>query len=322
MRGQKPAEQKAILQLMKKSSSQTEQDYSDFDQYVLEKVSKHNQSWIQIVPLEGMIKKQLKRGFSKTTIYSYLIDKKLINCTYNTFYNFVSKLEKKDLTKDKAKTVSIPKTQQTIQEDTATQIKEVQKPEEIHPVEAKASQNQTQQEQETIQKETTQTVVPEKEKSEALQRVIEHRQKVQAQRATETTTETKPEQQTGQTGEKTHAEKVEDYFAMMMSDPEVYPNPDAEFDVYMAKFYANNPREGRKFGEPPEGKTLTDLPQELQDTIKQEKAILREEQRIINKALNRKSNQKMREETEKNKFHHDPEAKPPGYWTGGQLTGS
>ena len=96
MRGQKPEEQKAILQLMKKSSSQIEQDCSDFDQYVLEKVSKHNQSWIQIVPLEGMIKKQLKRGFTKKTIYSYLIDKKLINCTYNTFYNFVSKLEKKD----------------------------------------------------------------------------------------------------------------------------------------------------------------------------------------------------------------------------------
>ena len=131
---------------------------------------------------------------------------------------------------------------------------------------------------------------------------------------TEVTTGTKPEQQTGQAKEKTHAEKVEDYFAMMMSDPEVYPNLDAEFDVYMAKFYANNPREGRKFGEPPEGKALTDLPQELQDTIKQEKTILREEQRAINKALNRKSNQKMREEAERNKFRHDPNPKPPGYW--------
>ena len=136
----------------------------------------------------------------------------------------------------------------------------------------------------------------------------------------EATTGTKPEQQTGQAREKTHAEKVEDYFAMMMSDPEVYPNPDAEFDVHMAKFYAKNPREGRKFGEPPEGKTLTDLPQDLQDTIKQEKAILREEQRTINKALSKKLNQKIREETEKNKFRHDPEAKPPGYWTGGRLT--
>ncbi|MBO6085316.1 MAG: hypothetical protein J6P19_02840 [Acetobacter sp.] len=314
----KSSEQKAILQLMKKSSSQTEQDVcSDFDQYVLEKASKHNQSWMQIVPFENVIKKQLKRGFTKKTIYSYLIDKNLINCTYQVFTKFILNLDKKsDLIKDKEKTISIPKTQQTIREDTATQIKETQKPEEIETaVEAKASQSQPQQEQKT-----TQTVEP--EKSETLQRVIEHRQKVQAQRATEATTETKPEQQTGQTGEKTHAEKVEDYFSMMMSDTEVYPNLDAEFDVYMAKFYANNPREGRKFGDIPEGKTLTDLPQELQDTIKQEKAILREEQRIINKALNRKSNQKMREETEKNKFHHDPEAKPPGYWTGGQLTGS
>ena len=305
----KLSEQKAILQLMKKSSSQNEQDLcSDFDQYILEKASKHNQSWMQIVPLEGIIKKQLKRGFTKKTIYSYFIDKKLINCTYNTFYNFVSKLEKKDPIKDKTKIISIPKIQQTIQEDTATQTKEDQKPEEQ---ETNLAPKETQ---------TTQTVEP--EKSEALQRVIEHRQRVQAQRATEATTETKPEQQTGQTGEKTHAEKVEDYFTLMMSDTEVYPNPDAEFDVHIAKFYANNPREGRKFGEPPEGKALADLPQELQDTIKQEKAILREEQRTINKALSKKLNQKMREETERNKFHHDPEAKPPGHWTGGQLTGS
>ena len=308
----KSSEQKAILQLMKKSSSQTEQDVcSDFDQYVLEKASKHNQSWMQIVPFENVIKKQLKRGFTKKTIYSYLIDKNLINCTYQVFTKFILNLEKKsDPIKDKVKTDSIPKTQQITQEDTVTEKIEDQKPEEQ---ETNLVPEETQ---------TTQTVEPEKEKSETLQRVIEHRQKVQAQRATEATTGTKPEQQTGQTGEKTHAEKVEDYFSMMMSDTEVYPNLDAEFDVYMAKFYANNPREGRKFGEPPEGKALADLPQELQDTIKQEKAILHEEQRIINKALNRKSNQKMREETEKNKFHHDPEAKPPGYWTGGQLTGS
>ena len=306
----KSSEQKAILQLMKKSSSQTGQDVcSDFDQYVLEKASKHNQSWMQIVPFENVIKKQLKRGFTKKTIYSYLIDKNLINCTYQVFTKFILNLDKKsDLIKDKEKTISIPKTQQITQEDTVTEKIEDQKPEEQ---ETNLAPKETQ---------TTQTVEP--EKSDALKRVEEHRQRVQAQRAAEATTGTKPEQQTGQAREKTHAEKVEDYFAMMMSDPEVYPNPDAEFDVHMAKFYAKNPREGRKFGDTPEGKALTDLPQELQDTIKQEKAILREEQRTINKALSKKLNQKMREETEKNKFRHDPEAKPPGHWTGGQLTGS
>ena len=138
------------------------------------------------------------------------------------------------------------------------------------------------------------------------------------------TIKTKPEQQTGQAKEKTLNEKVEEYFALVMADTTVYPTPRAEFDANIAKFLgeicAKNPREGRKFGDTPEGKALTDLPQELQDTIKQEKAILREEQRTINKALSKKLNQKMREETEKNKFRHDPEAKPPGYWTGGRLT--
>jgi hypothetical protein len=167
---------------------------------------------------------------------------------------------------------------------------------------------------------TTAEVKPEPEKSEALKRVEEHRQRVQAQRAAEATTGTKPEQQTKPAGEKTFTEKVEDYFTLMMSDTKVYPDSKTESDVYIAKFCANNPRESRKFGEPPEGKALADLPQELQDTIKQEKTILREEQRAIYKAVIRKWTQKAKEAEEKNKFHHDPEAKPPGYWTGGRLT--
>ena len=87
----------------------------------------------------------------------------------------------------------------------------------------------------------------------------------------EATTGTKPEQQTGQAREKTFNEKIEEYFDLMMSDPEVYPDSKTESDVHIAKFCANNPRESRKFGEPPEGKALADLSQELQDTIKQEK---------------------------------------------------
>ena len=296
------------LQAIKKfSKDNKKRAFKNIGKYLLRK----NPNLMTFLSLEKQIKEQLKAGLSKKVIWLYLTEEKVIDFSYTIFCNYLKKSEE---------------IQQTTQEDTVIEKIEASKPEETQPVEAEASQNKTQQEQETNlvpeETQTTQTVEPEKEKSEALQRVIEHRQKVQAQRATEATTGTKPEQQTGQTGEKTHAEKVEDYFSMMMSDTEVYPNLDAEFDVYMAKFYANNPREGRKFGEPPEGKALADLPQELQDTIKQEKTILREEQRTINKALNRKSNQKMREETEKNKFHHDPEAKPPGYWTGGQLTGS
>ncbi|MBQ5469467.1 MAG: hypothetical protein IIT54_02475 [Acetobacter sp.] len=310
----KSSEQSAIWKLVQKNTKQdkTKQDndpFKNFEKFVL----KYDQTWMKLAPLINGIEKLLKQGFSKNMVYSYLKEEQLLDCSYKEFLSYLKKVERSsEQLKDKVKTNSASKTEKTVSQvvQNTTEAKETidQKPEEQ---ETNLTPKETQ---------TTQTVEP--EKSESLQRVIEHRQRVQAQRATEATTETKPEQQTGQTGEKTHAEKVEDYFAMMMSDPEVYPNPDAEFDVYMAKFYANNPREGRKFGEPPEGKALTDLPQELQDTIKQEKAILREEQRTINKALSKKLNQKMREETEKNKFHHDPEAKPPGYWTCGQLTGS
>lgn len=263
-----------------------------FDEYI-EKHSRKTEK-NKIKTLMKQIRHGLARGADKKTIFNFFRDEKILTLSYNSFCRYLRELEHENDT-------------QVAHKDHLNVTKRTQE-----------SPNKSHQQT----PKTTAEVKPEPEKSEALKRVEEHRQRVQAQRAAEATTGTKPEQQTGQAREKTHAEKVEDYFAMMMSDPEVYPNPDAEFDVHMAKFYAKNPREGRKFGDTPEGKALTDLPQELQDTIKQEKAILREEQRTINKALSKKLNQKMREETEKNKFRHDPEAKPPGYWTGGQLTGS
>ena len=261
-----------------------------FDEYI-EKHSRKTEK-NKIKTFMKQIRHGLARGADKKTIFNFFRDEKILTLSYNSFCRYMRELEHENNT-------------QVAHKDHLNVTERTQ-----------SSPNKSP--QQTLK--TTAEVKPEPEKSEALKRVEEHRQRVQAQRAAEATTGTKPEQQTGQAREKTHAEKVEDYFAMMMSDPEVYPNPDAEFDVHMAKFYAKNPREGRKFGDTPEGKALTDLPQELQDTIKQEKAILREEQRTINKALSKKLNQKMREETEKNKFRHDPEAKPPGYWTGGRLT--
>ena len=261
-----------------------------FDEYIEKHSRKTERN--KIKTLMKQIRHGLARGADKKTIFNFFRDEKILTLSYNSFCRYLRELEHENNTKVEHKDhLNVTET---------TQVSPNKAP------------------QQTLK--TTAEVKPEPEKSEALKRVEEHRQRVQAQRAAEATTGTKPEQQTGQAREKTHAEKVEDYFAMMMSDPEVYPNPDAEFDVHMAKFYAKNPREGRKFGDTPEGKALTDLPQELQDTIKQEKTILREEQRTINKALSKKLNQKMREETEKNKFRHDPEAKPPGYWTGGRLT--
>ena len=122
----------------------------------------------------------------------------------------------------------------------------------------------------------------------------------------EATTGTKPEQQTGQAREKTLNEKVEEYFALVMADTTVYPNPRAEFDANIAKFLgeicAKNPREGRKFGAPPKGKDLIDLPQELQDTIKQERDILQRERSAISRALQRKAIQeRLRKEAEEKK---------------------
>lgn len=236
------------------------------------------------------IRHGLARGADKKTIFNFFRDEKILTLSYNSFCRYLRELEHENNTQ----------------------------------VEHKDHLNVTERTQSSPNKspqqtpETTQTVEP--EKSEALKRVEEHRQRVQAQRAAEATTGTKPEQQTGQAREKTFTEKVEDYFTLMMADTKVYPDSKTESDVHIAKFCANNPRESRKFGEPPEGKALAYLSQELQNTIKQEKTILREEQRAIYKAVIRKWTQKAKEAEEKNKFRHDPEAKPPGYWTGGRLT--
>ena len=111
----------------------------------------------------------------------------------------------------------------------------------------------------------------------------------------EATTGTKPEQQTEQDKEQNFNKKIEEYFALMMSDPKVYPTTKAELEANLAKFYAKNPREGRKFGAPPEGKALTDLPQELQNTIRQERASLRIEKDAIDQALTKKWIQRAQE---------------------------
>ena len=259
-----------------------------FDEYI-EKHSRKTEK-NKIKTFMKQIRHGLARGADKKTIFNFFRDEKILTLSYNSFCRYLRELEHENDT-------------QVAHKDHLNVTERTQ-----------SSPNKSPQQT----PKTTQTVVP--EKSEALKRVIEHRQRVQAQRAAEATTGTKPEQQTGQAREKTHAEKVEDYFTLMMADTKVYPDSKTESDVHIAKFCANNPRESRKFGEPPEGKALADLPQELQDTIKQEKTILREEQRAIYKAVIKKWTQKAKEAEEKNKFHHDPEAKPPGYWTGGRLT--
>ena len=238
-----------------------------FDEYI-EKHSRKTEK-NKIKTFMKQIRHGLARGADKKTIFNFFRDEKILTLSYNSFCRYLRELEHEDNTQVEHKDhLNVTET---------TQVSPNKSPQQTP--------------------KTTQTVVP--EKSEALKRVEEHRQRVQAQRAAEATTGTKPEQQTGQAREKTLNEKVEEYFALVMADTTVYPTPRAEFDANIAKFLgeicAKNPREGRKFGAPPEGKALTDLPQELQDTIKQEKTILREEKDAINQAFNKKWIQKAQE---------------------------
>ncbi|MBO6085266.1 MAG: hypothetical protein J6P19_02575 [Acetobacter sp.] len=72
--------------------------------------------------------------------------------------------------------------------------------------------------------------------------------------------------------------------------------------------------ENREFGKLPEGKVWKDLTDDEKDIIRKEREKLRAEETRKRLAENIEANRKMREEAERNKFRHDPEAKPPGYW--------
>ena len=78
----------------------------------------------------------------------------------------------------------------------------------------------------------------------------------------------------------------------------------------------------REFGKLPAGKVWKDLTDDEKEIIRKEREELQAQENRRRLAENIEANRKAREEAEKNKFRHDPEAKPPGYWTGGQLTGS
>ena len=72
--------------------------------------------------------------------------------------------------------------------------------------------------------------------------------------------------------------------------------------------------ENREFGKLPEGKVWKDLTDDEKDIIRKEREKLRAEETRKRLAENIEANRKMREEAERNKFRHDPNPKPPGYW--------
>ena len=72
--------------------------------------------------------------------------------------------------------------------------------------------------------------------------------------------------------------------------------------------------ENREFGKLPAGTVWKDLTDDEKDIIRKEREKLRAEETRKRLAENIEANRKMREEAEKNKFRHDPNPKPPGYW--------
>ena len=72
--------------------------------------------------------------------------------------------------------------------------------------------------------------------------------------------------------------------------------------------------ENREFGKLPAGKVWKDLTDDEKDIIRKEREKLRAEETRKRLAENIEANRKMREEAERNKFRHDPNPKPPGYW--------
>ena len=72
--------------------------------------------------------------------------------------------------------------------------------------------------------------------------------------------------------------------------------------------------ENREFGKLPDGKVWKDLTDDEKDIIRKEREKLRGEENRRRFAESIEANRKMREEAERNKFRHDPDPKPPGYW--------
>ena len=76
----------------------------------------------------------------------------------------------------------------------------------------------------------------------------------------------------------------------------------------------------REFGKLPAGKVWKDLTDDEKDIIRKEREELQAQENRRRLAENIEANRKAREEAEKNRFRHDPNPKPPGYWEKQQDT--
>lgn len=206
--------------------------------------------------VEKDILKALRQGHKKTHIYEFLKSEQTLTCSYQTFCRFLRESQEESEQKVPDEQITNNKPDQTLKQQ------EEQKPDNSLTVE----------QPETIQ-------VVEGEKSETLKRIEEHRQRVQAQRAAEATTEIKPEQQI-ETNAQQDTQETEE----------------------------------REFGKLPKGKVWSELSEELKETIRSERRQLDAEEREKRK---QQQIEAAVAEREASKLHHDPNPKPPGYWKKG-----
>ena len=223
--------------------------FKNLAEYTKERVNKRHSGYFDFLVYEKEIREKLQEGFTVQSVWYCLKKDGFIDCSLKTFQRYLN------IKNEKPK-----KIKQTIQEDTSTEKIEDQKPEEIETeVEAKASQNQTQQ----IEKNTGQL-------TQQIEKVTENKLASEEKQTTQTVEPEKAKEQTS--------------------------------------------FENREFGKLPEGKVWKDLTDDEKDIIRKEREELRAEETRKRLAENIEANRKMREEAERNKFRHDPDAKPPGYW--------
>ena len=115
-----------------------------------------------------------------------------------------------------------------------------------------------------------------------------------------------------QVARKDHSNVTERTQESPNKSPQQTPKTTAEAATETTKEQASF--ENREFGKLPEGKVWKDLTDDEKDIIRKEREKLRGEENRRRLAENIEANRRAREEAERNKFRHDPNPKPPGYW--------
>lgn len=256
---------KSEIMALKNKSKETKKDvFKNLVQDIEEEIMRKNPSFMQFLAIEKQIRKKLEEGFMKTTLWNFLKKEGILDVSYPVFCQYLRDTEINTDLEKKPRKLKTKKTQQEMETEAIQEITP-------KTIETEPEKEQTTQQPETIQ-------VVEGEKSETLKRIEEHRQRVQAQRAAEATTEIKPEQQT----------KIN----VQQETPET---------------------EEREFGQLPKGKIWSELPEDLKDIIRKERQEISNKERAERRERSRQE-AISGIHYKANQMHHDPNPKPPGYW--------